>query len=74
MARAFQVGDRVRITTAWLTGCQPGDTGTVEAVVPLGSGGAYYFVKMDPPCLAGTVVCYASEVELAPGSGRPSSR
>jgi hypothetical protein len=62
MAADFKVGDRVRITTAWLTGCQPGDTGTVEAVIPLSSGGAFYFVKMDPPCRAGTVICYAHEI------------
>jgi hypothetical protein len=40
MAAHFKVGASVRVTSAWLTGCQPGGTGTVEAVISLGSRGA----------------------------------
>jgi hypothetical protein len=62
MAADFKVGDRVRTMTALLTGCQPGDTGTVEAVIPLGIGGAFYFIKMDRPCRAGMIICYAHAI------------
>jgi hypothetical protein len=62
MAADFKGGDRIRITTAWLTGCQPGDTATVEAIIPLGSGGAFYLVKTNPLCRGGTVICYGPEI------------
>jgi hypothetical protein len=65
MTVAFQVGDRVRIATGALTGCKPGDTGTVTLVTLVSGGDAYYHVRMDPPCRAGTVICYGAEIEPA---------
>jgi hypothetical protein len=68
MAAAVQVGDRVRVTVPWLTGCRPGDTGTVTLVAPISGGGVMYHVQMDAPRRAGMVICYPSKVELAPES------
>jgi hypothetical protein len=68
MAVAFQVGDRVRVTVPWLTGCKPGDTGTITLVAPISGGGVMYHVQMDAPCRAGMVIRYPNEVEPAPGT------
>jgi hypothetical protein len=60
-------GDRVRVSVGWVTGCNPGDTGTVVLISPISSGGVFYHVRMDGlPPTARAVICYPSEIEPVP--------
>jgi hypothetical protein len=63
----LNVGDRVLVSVAWVTGCEPGDTGTVVLISPIFGGGIFYHVRMDgQPPTARAVICYPSEIEPAP--------
>ena len=66
----LNVGDRVRVSVPWVTGCKPGDTGTVALISPISGGGVFYHVRIDGwPLTTRAVICYPGEIEAAqPGN------
>jgi hypothetical protein len=65
MDGALKVGEEVRVTSALIPDCKPGDKGTVVLATLLGDGRWLYHVRLHSPRAGGVKCFYRDEVGTA---------